>query len=208
MKIKVCGITKWEQMQQLNALGADYAGMIFYPLSKRFAGAAFAGYEKELDRLPIKKVGVFVNAEGAEILDTVQRFSLSAVQLHGDEPPELARSLMEEVEVIRAIRVGEATNLEQELEKHAVSCHYLLFDTDSKTYGGSGKKFNWARLSSLPISRPYFLSGGIGREDAEELALMPQPLLHAVDINSRFEREPGIKDMELVADFIRTLKTR
>ena len=207
MKIKVCGITKWEQMQQLAALGVDYAGMIFYPPSKRFAGAAFDGYEKELAQLPIKKVGVFVNAERNEIIDNVHRFSLSAVQLHGDETPELAHSLMAEVDVIRAIRVGEGNDLEAELARFVSACHYLLFDTDAKTYGGSGKKFNWARLQSLTMEQPFFLSGGIGLEDAEEVALMPQPLLHAVDINSRFEREPGIKDMDKVTAFVQKLKT-
>ncbi len=206
MKIKVCGITRIEQMRQMAVMGVDYVGMIFYPPSKRYAGDALAGDREELRALPIQKVGVFVNTEVDDILRAIERFSLSAVQLHGDESSAQCRRLMAETEVIKAIRVSEQMDLEAVSRSYEAASHFLLFDTDAQTYGGSGKKFNWALLQSLPLTKPFFLSGGIGPEDADELSVFPQPLLQVVDVNSRFEVAPGIKDMKAVSGFVQKLK--
>ena len=156
MKLKVCGMTELNQLQTLEELGVDFAGLIFYEGSKRYVGDKLENQKSEIRNLKISKVGVFVNAAKEEITKTVKDYGLSFVQLHGDESPEFCRKIQQFVPVIKAIRISETTDLEVQLDKFENACDYFLFDTDSKQYGGSGKKFSWEVLKSVKINKPFF----------------------------------------------------
>jgi phosphoribosylanthranilate isomerase len=207
MKIKVCGITTVSQLKQLQELGADYAGLIFYPESKRYAYEKLKSQRAEIKNLKIRKAGVFVNAGMDFLKSCITDYGLSAVQLHGDETPEYCNALKGEVEVIKVFRIGDkAFDIDEQARLFENSCHYFLFDTDSAAYGGSGKRFNWAVLQNATIGKPFLLSGGIGPHDIEAVQQFRHPFLYAVDINSRFETTPGVKDMERVKSFVNNLK--
>src|SRR5215213_4805076 len=143
MKLKVCGMTSLEQLQQLQNLGVDFAGLIFYEASKRFAGEKLENQKATIRKLEIKKVGVFVNENIETIKNAIEEYGLSYVQLHGDESPEFCQQVQKFIPVIKAIQVGAATNLDEPLEKYGNFCDYFLFDTASNQYGGSGLQFDW-----------------------------------------------------------------
>jgi phosphoribosylanthranilate isomerase len=205
MKIKVCGITTVEQLQALQDLGVDYAGMIFYEKSKRFIGNKLSDANTVVKSLSIPRVGVFVNAEMGTIHHAINEFGLTAVQLHGDETDEFCMDLMDEVQVIKVFRIADQKDIDALVAPFQEVCHYYLFDTDTSAYGGSGKQFDWGVLEKAGINKPFFLSGGIGQEDVEKLKAFHHPYLYAVDVNSRFESAFGIKDMNKVARFIKEL---
>lgn len=194
-------------MQALQQLKVDYAGLIFYPKSARYAGEKLAENKEEIRNIEIKKVGVFVNAGIEEVKRGIKDFDLAAVQLHGDESPEFCKSLMPETQVIKVFRVGKGKSLKEEMEPFKETCHYYLFDTDTKMYGGSGKSFNWKLLENIEMEKPFFLSGGIGPQDVSKIKMFQNPFLAVVDINSRFETSPGVKDMNAVAQFVNSLKS-
>lgn len=205
-RIKVCGMTSMQQVQELAALGADYAGFIFYEKSPRFVAGkipvdelkAFTG---------IQKAGVFVNESAERILQIVADYGLNAVQLHGDETPEFAKELSAETTVIRAFRVRGDENLTELLSPYEDSVDYFLFDTKAQEYGGTGKKFDWSVLERASINKPYFLSGGIGVDDAEQVkTFINNNNVFSLDVNSRFEIEPGVKDMEQVRRFMQDIR--
>lgn len=206
MKLKVCGMTKYEQLLQLDRLGVDFAGLIFYEKSKRFVGNNLKSQASAIRALHIKKVGVFVNSDTEAIQQAVEEYDLSFAQLHGDESPAFCEQVNNIVSVIKALRVGPETNLKEQLEAYKEACVYFLFDTDSKDYGGTGKKFNWEILQKETISKPFFLSGGIGLQDIGEVTKFQHPQLFAIDVNSRFETTPGIKDMNEVEEFFTAIK--
>jgi phosphoribosylanthranilate isomerase len=203
MKLKVCGMTELNQLQTLEELRVDFAGLIFYEGSKRYVGDKVENQKSEIRNLKISKVGVFVNPAKEEIAKAVDDYGLSLVQLHGDESPEFCREVQQFVPVIKAIRISEATDLEVQLDKFEIVCDYFLFDTDSKQYGGSGKKFNWEILQLAKINKPFFLSGGIGLQDTEEVKAFHHPMLFAIDVNSKFETSPGVKDLKQVESFLK-----
>ena len=205
MKIKVCGITSIEQMQALAHLGVDYAGLIFYSKSARYAGEKLAGLKEEIKAIGIKKVGVFVNESSEEVERKIKDFDLAAVQLHGDEDVAYCKALMPHAEVIKVFRIKDEPDLQMLIEPFKEACHYFLFDTDTKGYGGSGKSFDWNKLENVTIGKPFFLSGGIGLEDVEKIKMFQNPFVYAVDVNSRFETAPGVKDMRAVENFISDL---
>jgi phosphoribosylanthranilate isomerase len=205
MNVKVCGITSVEQLQNLQQLGVDYAGMIFYEGSARYAGEKLTANKGKIKSCPIQKVGVFVNATMEKIQREMEAYGLTAVQLHGDESPEMCKALMDKVKVIKVFRVTGDENIDDLIAPCQDACHYFLFDTDTKGYGGSGKQFNWEMLTKANINKPFFLSGGIGMEDVARLKTFYHPHLFAVDVNSRFETAPGIKDMERVKKFLKSL---
>lgn len=206
MKLKVCGMMDPNQLRSLQDLRVNYAGLIFYENSKRCVGDKSQNHKSEIRDIQIKKVGVFVNADIETIKNKVEEYNLSLVQLHGDEGPEFCEQVQELVPVIKAIRINDEMDLEGELNKYENACDYFLFDTYSKQYGGSGKKFDWDILQTASISKPFFLSGGIGSGDAEAVKIFSHPLLYAIDINSRFEISPGVKDLEMVKSFIGNFK--
>jgi len=204
MKIKVCGITSIEQMQQLKQLDADYAGMIFYEGSKRYV-EEMKNEKLEIKNIGINKVGVFVNADFDTVIKAIGDYGLSAVQLHGDETDEFCLELMDKVEVIKVFRIADQNNIDELVAPFQNVCHYFLFDTDTASFGGSGKQFEWNILENAEINKPFFLSGGIGIEDVEKVKAFNHPFFYDIDVNSRFELEAGIKDMNKVESFIKAI---
>ncbi|MFZ4058376.1 MAG: phosphoribosylanthranilate isomerase [Ferruginibacter sp.] len=200
MNIKVCGITTLKQLQQLDGLGIDYAGLIFYENSPRsIIGKVDPESIKEID-FDLKKVGVFVDAPLIDILDAIDDYGLEVVQLHGNESPEICESLSEEVEVIKAFSIDEnTTDIDELLIDYDEVCDFYLFDTKSAdTKGGTGKKFDWKKISKAKIEKPFFLSGGISVDDIAAIKAFKHPDFLGIDVNSKFEKEPGVKDMGLV----------
>jgi phosphoribosylanthranilate isomerase len=206
MNLKVCGMTDFEQLKTLEELRIEFAGLIFYEGSKRFVSNKLEDQKSQIRNLQIKRVGVFVNAETEDIKEKVKEYGLSYVQLHGDESPEFCGEIKKLIPVIKAVRINDETKLLKELRDYEEACDYFLFDTDSKHYGGTGKKFDWQILESVAITKPFFLSGGIGFQDVAEINAFDHPMLYAIDINSKFEISHGIKDLKQVEAFIQNLK--
>lgn len=204
MQFKVCGITSIEQATALQAMGVHYIGFIFYPASKRYvleklSLADLANFKP----VGTKKVGVFVNEPLDQLLQIVASAGLDIVQLHGDETPEFCESVRQKVQTIKVFRVGAAV---PDFVAYEASVDYFLFDTDSALYGGTGQHFNWELIKGSTITKPYFLSGGIGPNDIQGVQVMEKTkagkTLLALDINSQFELAPGMKDLEKIKFFI------
>lgn len=208
MNIKVCGITEMKQLQQLDGLNIDFAGLIFYKDSPRYVGSKISGKELKKADLDLKKVGVFVNPEMIDVLDAIDEYGLDAVQLHGDETPEMCEDLSSEVEVIKAFRVTDGVNIDKMVAPYDAVCDYYLFDTGGlkESFGGTGQQFDWSILTKAKIEKPFFLSGGIAVGDTAKIKTFKHPDFFGVDINSRFEKEPGVKDMGLVLQFKQGMK--
>ncbi|MBK6634719.1 MAG: phosphoribosylanthranilate isomerase [Chitinophagaceae bacterium] len=208
MNTKVCGITQLKQLQQLDGLDIDFAGLIFYKDSPRYVGDKIAKEDLKNSDFDLKKVGVFVNAGYDEIMQVVEDYGLDVVQLHGDESPDLCEELSEDVEVIKAFKVKDSkVSIDEMVADYDEVCDYYLFDTaSSDVEGGSGKQFDWKLLSKSKIEKPFFLSGGIGVDDVAKVKAFKHPDYYAVDINSKVEKEPGVKDMALVLQFRQGLK--
>lgn len=208
MNIKVCGITEMKQLQQLDGLDIDFAGLIFYKESPRYIGDKISKEDLKRADLDLKKVGVFVNPEMIEVLDAIDEYGLDAVQLHGDESPEMCEDLSSEVEVIKAFRIKEdVTDIDALVAAYDAVCDYYLFDKAiDNSFGGTGKQFDWSVLTKAKIEKPFFLSGGIGVEDAVKIKAFKHPDFFGVDINSQFEKSPGVKDMGMVLQFKQALK--
>ena len=212
VKIKVCGMKYAENMEAVANLGPDYLGFIFWEPSKR----VFTG---DLGRLPssIKRVGVFVDASLDEIIQNVLKFELQAVQLHGTESPKFCKDLKENhtiqqrgtLEIIKVFSIKDDFDFSILAEYEAV-CDYDLFDTKGKLPGGNGYTFSWEVLTNYPSTKPFFLSGGIGLEELDKLATFIQrpesQYCHAIDVNSRFEVEPGRKQIEKLKTFMQFLR--
>lgn len=208
MKIKVCGITQVEQFKQLNELGVDFVGFIFYPLSKRYAGESRFN-QAELLRLQTqaKATAVFVNPTMDDIKNaTTQLPNIKIIQLHGNEDPLLCKHLQLKYEVIKAISIAANTDLKTEINKYRNCCNYFLFDTATIQYGGSGQKFDWSIFKNQIIPKPFFLSGGIGIDDVNAIKKFTHPAFFGIDINSKFEIEPGIKNLNTITEFIKLIK--
>ena len=167
MNTKVCGITQLKQLQQLDGLDIDFAGLIFYKDSPRYVGDKIAATDLKNSDFDLKKVGVFVNADYDEIMQVVEDYGLDVVQLHGDESPDLCEELSEEVEVIKVFKVKDSkVSIDEMVADYDEVCDYYLFDTaSSEVEGGTGKQFDWKVLSKAKIEKPFFLSGGIGVDD-------------------------------------------
>ena len=208
MNIKVCGITEMKQLQQLDGLDIDFAGLIFYKESPRYIGEKISKSELKKADFDLKKVGVFVNPEMIDVLDAIDDYGLDAVQLHGDESPEMCDDLSSEVEVIKAFRVTDGVDIDKMVAPYDAVCDYYLFDTGGlkESFGGTGKQFDWTILTKAKIEKPFFLSGGIRPEDAVKVKGFKHPDFFGVDINSQFEKEPGVKDMGKVLQFRQGLK--
>ncbi len=198
-----------DNVEEIAALLPDYIGFNFYPNSKRYVGDEFDVSVREILRSRTKAVGIFVNETLARIEDKVTRYSLDAIQLHGDESAEfcqLCKGKFSDIEIIKAIAIAEDESFASPLP-YEPYIDFLLFDSKSVQRGGSGKTFNWTVLEKLPLGKPFFLSGGIGLNHIDALrgAAYKLKKLAAVDINSRFESAPGIKQRELVSQFIEEL---
>jgi phosphoribosylanthranilate isomerase len=209
MKLKVCGITQLEQLKELNEIGVDYAGIIFFERSERYALNKLMSKDVQKLSLSLKKVGVFVNASEDQIKTQIELYGLDLIQLHGDETPATCRHLSQIVQVMKVFRInkGNEQNIDWMLQPYEEYCDYYLFDTNRKgAYGGTGEKFEWEILQDNKINKHFFLSGGIGVDDADKVNTFSHPFFYCVDVNSRMETTPGIKDMDKIRTFKSLLK--
>lgn len=202
MKLKVCGMKDSRNIQELaKAVNPDWMGMIFYPPSPRYVGDES---EAILTDPFLKKVGVFVNEPLASIQEKAIRFGLSVLQLHGEESVEEVRLIKEKtgLEIFKVFKVGDQLDW-SELKPYLPWVDYFLFDTFTKQHGGSGKTFNWDLLKTYPFDKPFILSGGIESEHMNAIVSLKKevPQLEGLDINSRFEVSPGLKDIERIKAF-------
>ena len=204
-KLKVCGLTKLDQIQELISLDVDFMGFIFYKKSPRYALNHLS--LKEIAEVPhFKKVGVFVNESIKGIVEIITEAQINIIQLHGNEDDkfiwQLRKFIGENIKIIKVIRIGSQTSdeLQKTINHQPSTINYLLFDTDSKAFGGTGQTFDWNILNNIDIPIPYFLSGGISLENVHQLSnINHQPMV--LDINSKFETEPGIKDLKRIKIF-------
>ncbi len=209
-RIKVCGMTDLKQMHQLGDMGVQFAGMVFYHKSPRFVMRHLQGWEVKKAKLKVFKIGVFVNASYDEVLNHVDNYGLDMVQLHGDETPYHCAKLSDYISVIKAFRIVENDHIEWKIKDYYEGTDMFMFDTEGVGTVPTGRKLNFARLKGLSIHKPFLLSGGI--ESGDETAikkLMKEPVakdLFAIDINTRFELVPGIKDMEKVRTFVEKMR--
>lgn len=205
-RVKVCGLTDTHNALQVANAGADFAGFIFYSLSKRFVGV---NPEEQLFRnIPadVKKVGVFVDESGEKIVETAKKYRLDLVQLHGRENAGFCHDIRKKgIPVMKAFGIGEDFDFNH-LNIYKESCDFFLFDTQTILHGGSGIKFRWERLSEYKLDIPFFLGGGIGPLDVQKVKSINHPGFFAADINSRFETAPGMKDIDTVKTFIQNFK--
>lgn len=209
-KIKVCGLTQTNQAQSLTDSGIDFLGFIFYEKSPRFVLNSLS--LKEIAEIPhLKKVGVFVNEELDKIVEIAHDAHLNLIQLHGDEDRQFIIDLKtksgKNIEIIKVIRIGNQNQeeLQNVISQFSETTDYFLFDTDSSAFGGTGKTFDWRILNQIEIPKPFFLSGGISLENIGEIKTIIQKPV-ALDINSKFEIEPGIKNLDKIKSFQNTLR--
>ena len=198
MIIKVCGMRDAQNIRAVESLGIDMMGFIFWPRSSRYVCQRPAYLPK------CKRVGVFVNEDIVQVQRTASGFGLHLIQLHGSESPEYVKQLRE-WEIIKAFNIASADDLEQTRAYEHIA-DYFLFDTKGKSVGGNGKKFDWNVLDGYHGNTPFLLSGGIDPEDAELLRHWHHPHCVGFDINSCFELEPGIKDINNIKTFINTIR--
>ena len=214
MKLKVCGMKYQDNIDAVAALQPDYLGFIFYDKSAR-------NMDLEIPDVPnnIKKTGVFVNATLETVIEKIKTFNLQAVQLHGNESPEYYDALRHtelvsvsqkknlkqvQVEIIKVFSIKDNFDFSV-LEPYEGIVDYFLFDTKGKLPGGNGYTFNWDVLMDYPSTTPYFLSGGIGINEIENIKAFKESsaskYCYAIDVNSRFEIEPGLKNIEELEEF-------
>jgi phosphoribosylanthranilate isomerase len=200
MKLKVCGMKFTENIEQVSGLYPDYMGFIFYEKSKR-------NFEGVIPKLPksIKKTGVFVNEYPEIVISLVEEYQLEAIQLHGDETVTYIKQLkthLPSIEIIKVFGVKDEFNFDV-LTPFLPLVDYFLFDTKGKERGGNGVQFDWSVLEAYPYEKPFFLSGGIGLKDvlAIQKIIDSNVPIYALDINSKFEIEPGLKNINEVKTF-------
>ena len=205
MRLKVCGMTKMGQLKELEELNVDFAGFIFYKPSPRYVmNNSLTPQVLKTEKIKINRVGVFVNETAENVLKCVNEWKLDMVQLHGDESPKYCEHISNHITTIKAFRIGTDNNTLYRLFPYTESTDLYLFDTLGKKFGGTGEQFDWNQLAGLNIEKPYFLSGGIGPDDVEKIKefCTSEKNVFALDVNSKFEISPGIKDMKLVRDFV------
>lgn len=205
-KLKVCGLTQPDQCHQLKQLGVDFLGFIFYEKSPRYV-LKYLTLKQIAEIKHHGKVGVFVNESIAEIAETAAEAQLDAVQLHGNEDEQyvayLRKTIGANIQIIKVLRVGgDLHSLQHQMHKfnENQNVDFLLFDTDSQAFGGTGKPFDWNILNEIKILKPYFLSGGISPENFENIKLLKQAPF-ALDINSKFETKAGVKNLDQIKTF-------
>ncbi len=218
LHLKICGMKYSDNIEEVAALQPDYLGFIFYEDSARNFD------ESSIPEIPstIKKTGVFVNADINFVIEKVTTLGLQAVQLHGHESPEYCDTLrhtqyilddvlLKKPEIIKVFSIKDSFNFE-ELKPYETVCDYFLFDTKGKLPGGNGYTFDWNVLNDYPSTKPFFLSGGIGPDQAEDVKkFIESPAskyCYALDVNSKFEIQPGLKNIELLKEFIKSLSFR
>ena len=199
MIVKVCGMRDAENIRQLETLGIDWMGMIFWPKSKRYVSMPPVYLPQH-----VRKVGVFVDASLDAIRQHVEDYQLDIVQLHGQESPEMLK-VLKPLTLIKALNIATPEDL-QKTEPYEGMADYFLFDTKGKSVGGNGEKFDWSVLASYQGETPFLLSGGIGPEDAQDIKTFHHPKCIGIDLNSRFETEPGLKDITKLKQFLEAIR--
>lgn len=222
MIIKVCGMRDAENIRQVASLGVDMIGLIFCRESSRFVSMlpSLAGILPDHARRGLvdiggspSRVGVFVDDMPQTIVANVYNYKLDYVQLHGSESPTMIDNLRHTldpdirpgIKIIKAISVADEEDVKQ-WRQYRGHADMLLFDTKGERAGGNGHRFSWRLLDEYDGDIPFLLSGGIGLEDAEEIKGISHPLFAGVDLNSRFELSPGVKDVDRLAAFVRQLR--
>jgi phosphoribosylanthranilate isomerase len=204
MKLKICGMKYQENILDVAALSPDYMGFIFYENSPRSIDTYIPDIPKS-----IKKVGVFVNESLENVKKKAAQYNLNTVQLHGHEAPEFCRKLKNEgLEIIKVFSIRNEFDFSQ-LSAYEPFIDFFLFDTKGPNPGGNGFCFDWSVLQEYNSNKPYFLSGGIGVEQLESLKKFKNSTAakqcYAIDINSKFELKPGLKDGIKLKNFIQQL---
>ena len=207
MKIKVCGLRQQENIEKVVALKPNFIGFIFYEKSPRFIGEELN--EEYIRSIPqsIKKVGVFVNASPGHILNMVKKYDLQYAQLHGNEMPDICRSIRQKgVSVIKAFSIDAHFNFAM-LNNYKSFCDLFLFDTKGNQPGGNGTAFDWNLLKRYDNEKPFLLSGGIGLDNIDEIITLSKTLpIYGIDVNSKFETEPAIKDIAKLEDLFSLIR--
>lgn len=204
MKLKVCGMRDPENIRELlDQIQPDWMGLIFHPPSPRFVDNTHADF---IQGLKINKVGVFVNNDVSDIQEKIERFGLTTLQLHGEETVDEVSKIKEKtrMEIFKVFSVHDSIDWNI-MEAYLPFVDFFLFDTFTRLYGGSGKTFNWQLLIDYPFEKPFLLSGGISLDHIDALIdLQSQaPQMKGIDINSKFEIEPGFKNLALIEEFKR-----
>jgi len=198
MKLKICGMKYKDNIEAVASLQPDYLGFIFYNKSARH-------FNNSIPELPeyIKKVGVFVDEELDIVTEKIKKYNLQAVQLHGSESPEYCVAI-KGVEVIKVFSIINEFDFNV-LHPYEANCDYFLFDTKGELPGGNGYTFDWDVLKNYPSTKPYFLSGGIGLNEIEKIKEFKKSSVskycYALDVNSKFEIEAGLKNIEELEKF-------
>ena len=201
MIIKVCGMRDVDNIRQAGMAGMDWMGMIFWQKSARYVDNPDTA-----KAIPegVKKVGVFVNELPENIVEKADKYSLDIIQLHGSEDVDTIRELrlrLHDKVFVKAISVSQTEDIRL-AEMYDKEVDYLLFDTKCKSVGGSGRQFEWSILQNYKGDTPFLLSGGIGPDDAENVNAFKHPMMAGIDLNSKFELSPGLKDVEKLSAFI------
>lgn len=200
MIVKVCGITQPKQYKALASLGVDMLGLNYYPNSKRYVG----DYVIDNSLPKVMSVGVFVNPSKNYIYTRIADNDLDYVQLHGTEEPEFCAELSGSTRIIKAFGIENKHSF-NDIERYESLVEYFLFDTKTKTFGGSGKKFDWSLLNAYTGNTPFLLSGGIAPNDIDRILKIEHPMLAGIDVNSGFEISPGIKDLRLIEELMKKI---
>ena len=204
MIVKVCGMRESSNIREIESLGIDWMGFIFYPNSKRFVKDV-PGY------LPsrCRRVGVFVNSDIRDVRHVQEEFGLDLIQLHGDESPEFCKSLRNvlphDIKIIKILKVTGKESFES-LESFTPLVDYFLFETPCMSYGGSGRQFDWDLTMHYKGDVPFLLTGGIGEDDWKRVKEFRHPQFAGIDLNSRFEFRPGLKSAEKLSGFLSNLR--
>tara|TARA_B100001175_G_scaffold316707_1_gene331342 strand:- start:539 stop:1150 length:612 start_codon:yes stop_codon:yes gene_type:complete len=202
MKLKVCGMKLENNISEISKLNPDFMGFIFWPKSKRFFNEKSIRISNK-----INKVGVFVNQDYDFIIDKINNFELDFVQLHGEEDYQFCKKIKTQCKLIKVFNIGSDFDFEI-LNSFESVCDYFLFDTKGNSYGGNGIKFDWKLLKKYPSKKPFLLSGGIDLKDFTEILKIKElkiPLI-GIDINSKFEFEPGLKNIKKVEELLKKMK--
>lgn len=199
MKLKICGMKYPDNIIETANLQPDYLGFIFHEPSARHFDKTIPEISNE-----IKKVGVFVDEKVEFISSQIEKHKLSVIQLHGHESIETCRLLMTSgVKLIKVFSIKDSFDFSV-LTPYEDVCDFFLFDTKGKLPGGNGYRFNWNVLEQYPSTKPYFLSGGIGLDQIKQLREFKKnntsKYCYALDVNSKFEIEPGLKSIELLME--------
>jgi len=202
MNLKVCGMKYKNNILEISNLKPDLMGFIFWPESPRYFDYNIIDIPRE-----IAKVGVFVNQSFEFIIEKINKYDLNYVQLHGNEKVQFCKKLNLVTKIIKVFNVDEKFDFNN-IKPYEDFCDYFLFDTKGKGHGGTGKKFNWKILKNYESNKPFFLSGGIEVNDFQDIIKITKldiPL-KGIDINSRFEIKPGLKDVKKVKVLIKKMK--